>query len=157
MTMKTLKLRFIGPSDWPEVMDIEKASFDYPWLEIEFRNFVREEGTTCLVGEMDCEVVGYVVYSRMAGGIFLNNIAVHQKYRRNGVGRDLLSAVKGRVHGRWNYLFTDVSEYSLDAQLFLRSQGFSWTETITEYFDDFAPHEAAYRMVWYPGGDDDQQ
>lgn len=155
MTMKSLKMRFVGPSDWLEVMDIEKSSFDYPWPEDEFRQLVKCEETTCLVAELDCEVVGYAVYSRMAGGIFLNNIAVHQKYRRCGVGRDLVEAVKGRVHGRWNYLFTDVSEYSLDAQLFLRSQGFSWTETITGYFDDFAPHEAAYRMVWYPGGNDE--
>lgn len=153
MTMKTCKLRFIAPSDWPEVMDIERNSFDYPWMEIEFRRLVRQEETTCLVAELDCEVIGYVVYSRMAGGIFINNIAVHEKYRRGGVASEMLRAVKGRIHGRWNYLFTYVSEYSLGAQLFLKSQGFSWTETIKDYFDEVEPKQVAYRMVWYPGDD----
>lgn len=148
--MKTCKLRFLSPSDWPEVMDIERSSFEYPWREFDFRKTCRDDSVTCLVAEADCEVVGYAVFDRLERNIVLLNLAVHPKYRGSGVGVTLIDAVKARVRGKVARVLADVSEYSDPAHLFLRKMGFVCTEIIADYFDetDGNTPQDAYRFVW---------
>jgi ribosomal-protein-alanine N-acetyltransferase len=150
MTMKTCKLRFLRPSDWPEVMDIENQSFDYPWREIEFRRTIRSPGVTCLVAEMEFDVAGYVVYERLERNVVLMNLAIHPKYQRSGIGKALISDLKSRTRGNVKRILTDVSEYNDNAHLFFKSQGFLCTEILADYYDDDDdyPAQDAYRFVW---------
>lgn len=154
MTIKACKLRFISPSDWVEVMDIENLSFDEPWLEMDFRRDVRRTNVTCLVAEVDCEVVGYVVFERLERNIILLNMAVHPKYRRSRVGSTLIESIKNRVHSRLKRVIADVSEYNDAGHEFLKSQGFICTEILPDYFENADEPQAAYRFVWE--GSDEQ-
>jgi ribosomal protein S18 acetylase RimI-like enzyme len=153
MTMKACKLRFLSPSDWPEVMDIENLSFAEPWIEIDFRRDVRRANVTCLVAEADCEVVGFAVFERLERNIIVLNMAVHPKYRRSRVGASLIDSIKNRVHSKLKRIIADVSEYNDAGHEFLKSQRFLCTEILPDYFEDAVEPQAAYRFVWEDSDD----
>ena len=74
-------------------MEIERASFAYPWSA---SFFIQELKVTCahsllaLVGE---KTVGYVIYWLLPREVDVHNLAVRPAYRRQGIGKALLQAV----------------------------------------------------------------
>lgn len=151
MTTKAVKTRYLGPNDWPEVMDIEEQSFRHPWTPFAFRKMDRRRSVVSLVAECDCEVVGYIVFEVMVRHTVLHNLAVHPKYRRNGVATELMRKAKGAFSGHANRFVADVSEYSDAAHFFLKREGFVCTEVLRDCYE--GTDEAGYHFEWVRGTD----
>lgn len=142
-----------------EVLAIENASFPQPWTGDDFLRCLRqsaEEGQYAVVGmvaEIGDMVVGYMLYELRKRSLHLLNLAVHPDYRRmrgkvmyrdsggktqsadGGVGACLLSRLMSKLSNhRRARLTIDVGERNLEAQLFLRNQGFRCTNICPEYF-----------------------
>ena len=90
--------------DLPEVLAIEVVSFSLPWTEEMFAN---ELGAGTLAGVLVARlpgagapppVVGYICVWLVSDELHINNLAVHPRWRKRGVARELLRAAL--QHGR---------------------------------------------------------
>ncbi len=79
--------------DLPELLAIESAAFSHPWSRAAFLSelkkkppslyLVRRESSSC--------ILGYICFWEVADEIQMLNLAVHPDYRRQGLGRQLMT------------------------------------------------------------------
>ena len=89
-------IRAMRGSDVPDVVAIERASYQFPWSEGIFRDCLRV-GYLCRVVTMSRQVMAYGVMSFGAGEAHILNVCVGEGYRGRGVGRRLLSSLVERA------------------------------------------------------------
>jgi len=75
------------------------------------------------------------------------NFAVHPDYRRQGIGRQMVAKLAGKLSShRRTRIALEVRETALSAQLFFKVQGFRATDLLREHFEDTG--EDAYLMQY---------
>jgi [ribosomal protein S18]-alanine N-acetyltransferase len=90
--------------DLPEVMAIEVVSFSVPWTEEMFGNELASETLAGVLVARDPgagsppPVVGYICVWLVSDELHINNLAVHPRWRKRGIARQLLQAAL--QHGR---------------------------------------------------------
>lgn len=145
-TMKQTKVsvRWMIRRDMAEVMEIEHLSFpDFPWLEDDFIRSLRQRNCIGMVAEHGAEVVGFMVYELYKSRLHLLNFAVHPKYRRMGVGHQMVGKLLNKLSTqRRSRITLEVRETNLSAQLFWRDMGFRAISVLRDYYED-APDESA--------------
>jgi ribosomal-protein-alanine N-acetyltransferase len=134
--------------DLREIAVIEHDSFEYPWLNCDFREKLDEDGFLCYVVEHDGMVVAYVVVKYFQDHIEINNIAVHPHYRRHKIGTLIIDMLKIKLgcEGR-GYISAYLNECNLGSQLFFKKNGFVADGVIERYFAD---GRDAYFMCFDP-------
>jgi len=89
----SILVRAMRLEDLAAVTAIDRASFTLPWPERAFRYELMENPHAQLwVAEMGALVVGLLVIWHILDESHIASIAVHPEYRRQGIGRKLLSA-----------------------------------------------------------------
>src|SRR5215471_8931720 len=91
-----LVIRAMRGSDVPEVVSIERASYQFPWSEGIFRDCLRV-GYVCRVVTAARHVLGYGVMSVGAGEAHILNLCVSEAFRCRGAGRKLLLGLLERA------------------------------------------------------------
>lgn len=76
--------------DIPDVLSIERASYEFPWTESIFRDCLRV-GYHCQVYGGHHRLQGYGIMSMGAGECHLLNICIHPDHRARGLGRNLIN------------------------------------------------------------------
>ena len=89
-------MRTMREPDVPEVVAIERASYQFPWSEGIFRDCLRV-GYTCRVAVWGREIAGYGVMSVGAGEAHILNLCVAEGFRCHGLGRRLLTLLVERA------------------------------------------------------------
>ena len=89
-------IRAMRGSDVPDVVTIERASYQFPWSEGIFRDCLRV-GYVCRVVTVNRQVMAYGVMSFGAGEAHILNLCVGEAFRCRGVGRRLLSVLIERA------------------------------------------------------------
>jgi ribosomal-protein-alanine N-acetyltransferase len=92
-TAANLRFRPMESADLAEILEIERASFTFPWSA---SFFVQELKVVCARSHLaliDGRAIGYVIYWLLPREIDIHNLAVAPAYRRRGIGRALLQAV----------------------------------------------------------------
>jgi [ribosomal protein S18]-alanine N-acetyltransferase len=90
-------MRAMRDGDVPEVVAIERASYQFPWSEGIFRDCLRV-GYTCRVATLaGKQVAGYGVMSVGAGEAHILNLCVAEACRCHGLGRRLLELLIERA------------------------------------------------------------
>lgn len=87
-----LIIREVQEKDLPALYEIEKTLEDKWSYELLKNDFLGNDFSYYLLGEKDDRIVGYIALMNIAGEIHINNIAVDEAYRRQGIGEDLLKA-----------------------------------------------------------------
>ncbi|MBL9125913.1 MAG: GNAT family N-acetyltransferase [Planctomycetaceae bacterium] len=130
-------IRWMIRRDMPEVLEIERESFEFPWSEESFIRCLRERNCIGMVAENGSQdVIGFVVYEMCRDHIDVLNLAVSPWWRRAGVGRQIVDKLKTKISPqRRHYLRGHVRETNLDALQFLKAQGFVATGVIHGYYD----------------------
>lgn len=85
-------VRAMQEDDLPQVWDLEKGSYMYPWSQSIFRDCLRV-GYACRVADEGGTLLGYSIMSVAVGEAHLLNLCVGPDYRHQGVGRKLLDRV----------------------------------------------------------------
>ena len=83
-------IRPMSENDVPEVIAVERASYQFPWSEGIFRDCLRV-GYVCRVVTVSDTIIGYGVMSVGAGEAHILNLCIGDMYRCKGVGRRLLT------------------------------------------------------------------
>ena len=89
-------IRAMRGSDVPDVVTIERASYQFPWSEGIFRDCLRV-GYLCRVVLLGDELIGYGVMSAGAGEAHILNVCVRESARCRGIGRSLLKHLLERA------------------------------------------------------------
>lgn len=127
----------MDPTDINEVMAIERTSYRYPWSE---RFFLQEIGVQCarsVLAEANGKIVGYILYWLLPDEVDIHNIAVHQEFRRMGIGRTLLDhAIRAAQERASVRLTLEVRKSNSVAQKLYLSLGFVVTGERRGYYSD---------------------
>lgn len=168
---KKLHIRWMIRRDMVDVLQIEQASFAFPWTEGEYLTTLRRN-CIGMVAEQDpdgaANVVGYMIYElhksklhiitfavspgwRRAGSVLLRDHASFEgdgwRKVRGGVGSAMVAKLASKLSShRRTKITLEVRETNLDAQLFFRAQGFKATRVLRGYYED--SKEDAYMMEY---------
>jgi len=91
-----LVIRAMRGNDIPDVVAIERGSYQFPWSEGIFRDCLRV-GYVCRVVTVGRQVMAYGVMSFGAGEAHILNLCVDEAYRCRGIGRQLLNSLIERA------------------------------------------------------------
>lgn len=83
------------PGDLPQVLDIERASFPDPWRPEHFLHELRRNPySRCLcLRRSDGTVLGYACVWVVEEELWIQNLAIHPGWRRQGLGGRLLEGL----------------------------------------------------------------
>ncbi len=135
-------IRWMIRRDMPEVLDIERTSFEFPWFEEDFIRCLRQRNCIGMVAEHGERVVGFMIYELHKTRLHILNFAVAADYRRRGVGRQMIEKLIGKLSSQRRTRITlEVRETNLPAQLFFKSALFRAVTVLRAYYED-SPEDA---------------
>ena len=124
--------------DIPAVVELDSISFTLPWPERSFRfELTDNTASRCWVYVQDDKIVGMIVAWLLVDEIHIATISTHPDYRRQGIGRKLLThalrymSKEGAVTS-----FLEVRETNLAAQEMYREFGYEATGRRKRYYKD---------------------
>lgn len=140
-------IRWMIRRDMPEVLEIERSAFEFPWFEEEFIRCLRQRNCIGMVAEHAERVVGFMIYELHKTRLHILNFAVAADARRRGIGRQMIDKLVGKLSSqRRTRISLEVRETNLAAQMFFRASGFRATNVLHDFYDDSA--EDAYLMQY---------
>ena len=141
----TVQIRWLLRRYMPEVLDIERDSFEFPWTEEDFLCCLRLRNCIGMVAEHDQHVVGFMIYELHKNRLHILNFAVAPQFRRLCVGSQMVAKLINKLlPQRRTKILLEVRETNLPAQLFFRSAGFRATTVMRDFYEDTT--EDAYVM-----------
>lgn len=147
-----VQVRHMIRRDMPEVLQIERKSFETAWTDEDFLCCLRQRNCMGMVAQMipDGRIVGFFIFEEHKTKFHFLNFAVHPDFRRQGVGSKMVSKLQDKVthDGKKSEILLDVRESDLGAQLFFRKFGFRAVKVVRHHYED--TDEDAYIMQFRP-------
>lgn len=128
------------------VAEIEKECFSKPWSEKAIKTEINNDLSYFVVAKVGNEVVGYGgMYSVMGEG-YIYNIAVKFKYRRFGIGKDIVNElVNYSKNKNLKFLSLEVRKSNTPAINLYSNCGFEYVGNRKNFYTD--PIEDAIIMT----------
>lgn len=104
------------------VSAIEQQVTPHPWRESQFLESVSKH--YCLVLTLETKVIGYTIYTIVAGEAEILNIAIHPDYQGKGYGRQLLDHLMAIVYEQAERLYLEVRASNASAIHLYQEVGF---------------------------------
>ena len=140
-------IRWMIRRDMPEVLEIERRSFEFPWSEEDFIRCLRQRNCIGMVAEHNEQVVGFMIYELHKNRLHVLNFAVNPTCRRKNVGNQMVNKLVNKLsHQRRNRILLEVRETNLSAQMFFAKAGFRAVSVLRDFYDDTT--EDAYMMQY---------
>jgi len=143
-------IRWMIRRDMSEVLDIEQASFEFPWLEEDFIRCLRQRNCIGMIAEHGDKVVGFMIYELHKSRLHILNFSVSDQVRHQGVGQQMIDKLVSKLSSQRRTRITlEVRETNLAAQLFFKANGFRAISVLRSYYED-SPEDAyvmQYRYV----------
>jgi ribosomal-protein-alanine N-acetyltransferase len=140
-------IRWMIRRDMPEVLQAEEQSFEHSWTEEDFLRCLRQRNCIGMVAEQGERVVGFMIYELHKARLHILNFAVHPRFRRAGIGAQMVSKLIGKLSShRRTRITLEVRETNLPAQLFFKAQSFRGTRVLRNFYEDSG--EDAYLMAY---------
>jgi [ribosomal protein S18]-alanine N-acetyltransferase len=134
---QTVSFRPMVLADLAEVMAIERASFRHPWSSNFFLEEIQVACARSVLAQVSNKIAGYVLFWLLPEEIDIHNIAVHNGFRRQGIGRALLQRVIEQARRRDSLRVTlEVRVSNLAAQKLYESVGFVSQGLRKGYYSD---------------------
>lgn len=128
------KFRPMSEADLPEIMEIERRAYPYPWTIGILRDCLRV-GYNCWLYEQNGVIQAYGVMSVAAGEAHVLNLCVRPESQGSGLGRRMLTQLiaLARRHGA-DTLLLEVRPSNLAALKLYQNQGFNEVGTRKNYY-----------------------
>ena len=156
-------VRWMIRKDMPEVIEIEKRCFEFPWVEESFLEELRRRNCIGMVAleRAPCErkseelpVLGYMIYELHKTTLRLMNLAVAPHKQRAGVGRSMVDKLLNKLsQERRTRLVMETRESNTDAQMFFRHLGFKCVNTLRGFYTDIDEDAYVMQYRWRPEED----
>lgn len=119
-----VRTRTMVHDDLPQVSDIERRSYDFPWSHGVFRDCLLA-GYNCIVLERGSSIAGYGILSIAAGEAHVLNVCVDPHSRRIGLGDRLIDEMLLRARAAGvREVFLEVRPSNTKALSLYRKKGF---------------------------------
>lgn len=131
----------------PQIAELERLSFSVPWTEeMLLEELESMTGSVIVAVDKDRNVLGYASLTVVLDEGYINNIAVQRKYRRMGLGSDLLGVfIRFAQAQKLSFLTLEVRDTNLAAQSLYGKFGFREVGRRKNYYDQ--PREDAILMT----------
>ena len=140
-------IRRMSEHDLDEIMDIETATYDYPWTRGIFQDCLRV-GYDGWVIQFDGEIKAYGVLSKGGGEAHVLSLVVAPAMRRQGLGRILLEHMISHCRARKiSDLFLEVRPSNPAAIKLYQSMGFNEVGLRADYYPAANGREDALVMT----------
>ena len=107
------------------ILNIERESFSKPWTEYHFKRDLNNKISVNWVYQHDNYVIGYLFGWQVMDESHLNNIAVAESFRGNGIGIHLLKNMVSYLKDlKVKSVFLEVSSSNLPARKLYEKMGF---------------------------------
>lgn len=144
--MPELVIRAMEERDIPSIMEIERSSFSTPWTEMSFLSEIYRKHGVALVAVWEEKVIGYVCANYVLHESHILNLAVHENYRRRGIGTLLMNEVIRELKRRkCVFVYLEVRESNIGAREFYTRFGFKVESRRKKYYAN--PDEDALLMM----------
>ncbi len=136
-------------SELPEVMELERESFSWPWSEGMFLGELDRDFSHILLARDGAgALLGYICLWALLGEAHILNIAVRKDNRRTGIGSDLAAEALTLARGQGAVAATlEVRERNVPAIRFYERLGFVRAGLRKGYYD--SPKDNAVIMWLY--------
>lgn len=138
-------IRWLIRRDLDKVLDIEKNSFDSPWVEKDFLVYLRKRNCIGLVYEIDFTIVGFMIYELHKNYLEIKNLAIDPDQRHKNYGSDMIKRMQDKLNQqKRQFILLNVKESNLGAHLFFQKNEFKAVKVIRKFYEDTS--EDAYEM-----------
>ena len=142
-----VQIRWMIRRDMPEVLDIERQSFEFAWSEEDFLCCLRQRNCIGMVAERQERIVGFMIYELLKSQLHVLNFGVAPWSRRQGVGSQMVEKLVNKLsQQRRQEIALEVRETNLAAQLFFKQQGLAASSVLRGHYED--TDEDAYVMKY---------
>lgn len=130
----------------PEVLEISMDVFDGSWTKADFSDVLKAGGFGLVLRfPENPEILGYVMYDLIDNKLQILNFAIKKEFQDCGLGKLLIKEMKEKSKAQNKELVdVEIPESNLNAQLFLKSQGFKFVRTLKDYFESVTHIEDGY-------------
>lgn len=134
----SLIIRKMTLEDIPAVIDLDQKSFSLPWPERSFRfELTDNPASRCWIAELDGKVIAMIVVWLIADEAHVATLATHPDFRRQGIGKRLLSHALLRLFEEGaRSSFLEVRQSNLAAQAMYSKFGYEVTGRRPRYYRD---------------------
>ena len=133
-------VRKMNSADMSSVMRIEEAAFKNPYTEKQMTYELMENPVgNILVAVVDSNVVGFIDFMITFDSATINQIAVDEKFRKRGVGTQLIGAMINTCQAQEDevdFVTLEVRLSNTNAQRFYKKHAFEVITTKPKYYDD---------------------
>lgn len=130
----------------PQIAALEQACFSHPWSEAMLQNELWNDSAVIIVAEgEDGTVLGYAGLQTVLDEGYINNVAVGETFRRQGVADQLIAAFVRFGQARLAFLTLEVRASNAPAITLYAKHGFREAGRRKNYYDD--PKEDAVLMT----------
>ncbi|MBQ8003495.1 MAG: ribosomal protein S18-alanine N-acetyltransferase [Oscillospiraceae bacterium] len=142
-----MTVRRAAISDIPQIAVLESECFSAPWSEDALLGTMERDEALFFVAECAGEICGYIGSYYVLDEGYITNVAVSEKMRRHGVGRELITALKKEAEEKkLSFLTLEVRVGNTAAITLYSSLGFENLGRRPRFYRD--PTEDAYIMTW---------
>ena len=132
----------------PQIAALERACFSHPWSEAMLQNELWNDSAVIIVAEgQDGTVLGYAGLQTVLDEGYINNVAVAEAYRRQGVADEIIAAFVRFGQAKLAFLTLEVRVSNTPAIALYAKHGFAEVGRRKNYYDD--PKEDAVLMTVY--------
>lgn len=130
-------IRWMIRRDMNEVMEIERASFEFPYSESDVIRLLLQRNFIGMVADCDGVVAGFMIYALYGDEIHLHDIAVHPDCRGLGLFRAMLNQLGSKLStARRRRILTDVRETNIGAQKAFAACGYTCVGTVPAPYEE---------------------
>lgn len=130
----------------PQVAALERACFSRPWSEESLQGELWNDSAVIIVAEgEDGSVLGYAGLQTVLDEGYITNVAVDEKYRRQGIADELIAAFARFGQAKLAFLTLEVRASNAPAISLYAKHGFEEVGRRKNYYDD--PKEDALLMT----------
>lgn len=130
----------------PQIAAIEAACFSHPWSEAMLREELWNDSAVIIAAEgEDGTVLGYAGLQTVLDEGYINNVAVDERFRRQGVADELIAAFVRFGKAKLAFLTLEVRASNAPAIALYEKHGFREAGRRKNYYDD--PKEDAILMT----------
>ncbi len=120
-----------------EIVAIEESSFSIPWSKVSFQSELLKEDAYYFVATIDEKVVGYGGFWYIINEGHITNIAVHEDYRGQKIGSQILDEMIAQKEELWMIGLTlEVRVSNENAIKFYESKGFEEEGRRKNYYEN---------------------
>ena len=146
-----VQIRWMIRRDMPEVLEIERQSFEFSWTEEDFLCCLRQRNCIGMVAERQERIAGFMIYELLKSQLHVLNFAVSSSARRQGVGTQMIEKLVNKLsQQRRQEICLEVRETNLPAQLFFRRQGLQAQTVLRGHYEDTEEDAYVMRYQLYP-------